>query len=287
MRRSLLFLPGNNPAILNNADVFDCDCVIFDLEDAVSIDEKDAARSLVVQALKTFEHTKIERLVRLNGVDTSLFQADLAALLEAKPDGLMIPKATIESVTYVNQQIDALDAHSSILLFPLVESPKGVLEVQTIATLPRVKGILFGGEDFAQSMQIERTKEGWEIFTARSLVAMACKAASIDAFDTPFTDTFDEVGLRKDALLAKQLGMSGKACIHPNQIAVVQAVFSPSEQAIFQARRIVKAFEEHQKQNKGVFSLDGKMVDKPIYERAKHLLEEAQHLGLWRESNEK
>lgn len=287
MRRSLLFLPGNNPAILNNADVFDCDAVIFDLEDAVSVDEKDAARALVVQALKSFQHAKIERLVRVNGVDTDFFLADLTDLLAAKADGLMIPKATIETIRFVNQKMDTLHPQSKMFLIPLVESPQGVLEVQTIATLPRVKGILLGGEDFAHSMQIERSKEGWEIFTARSLVAMACKAAGIDALDTPFTDTFDEAGLQKDALLAKQLGMSGKACIHPNQIAVVQAVFSPSAQAIFQARRIVTAFEAHQKHNQGVFSLDGKMVDKPIYNRAKQLLEEAKQLGLWRESDEK
>lgn len=286
MRRSYLFLPGNNPAILNTGDVFGSDGLIFDLEDAVSIEQKDAARHLVMGVCQRRRTHNQEIVVRLNAVDSPHFLEDVKALLPLDIDVFLLPKATIETISEADKVLSAFEKNSKIPLIALVESPLGVLEAKEIAAHPRVIGLLFGAEDYTQAMQIERTKTAMEIFTARSLIAMSAKAMNKFAIDTPFTDTLDEAGLLADALVAKQLGFVGKACIHPNQIDVVQRVFSPSMEQIRQARRIITAFEEHQAKQIGVFSLDGKMIDKPIYDRAKELLEFAKSAQLWRDEDE-
>jgi citrate lyase subunit beta / citryl-CoA lyase len=289
MRRSLLFVHGNNPAIVQTADVFHADGVIYDLEDAVSIHEKDAARVLVGRYLHSQSSFSHETVVRINGLDTTEFEADLEAVLCGQLNAIMLPKATVATVSTLNQHLDHYRSirpeTSSIVILPIIESAISLLEVEAIAQLPRVTAILFGAEDYTANLEIERTKIGDELLYPRSKIAVACRAAEIEAIDTPFTDTFDSDGLALDAKRAKALGFQGKACIHPNQIETVNHLFSPSQAEILQARRILKAYEEALAEGLGVCSLDGKMVDKPVATRAMRRLERAKLAG-WRETDD-
>jgi citrate lyase subunit beta/citryl-CoA lyase len=284
MRRSLLFVPGNNPAIVQTADVFGADGVIFDLEDAVSVDEKDAARLLLSRFLALPLVKNHEVIIRINGLDSPFFDADLDRIVVEKLDSLMVPKACVRDLKIIAKRLSELETSrqlkKTIALIPIIESAASLLEVEAIATLPRVTALLFGAEDFSNDMEIKRTRLGDEISYPRARVAVACKAAGIDAIDTPFTDTADTEGLKADIAKAKSFGFVGKACIHPNQIDVINAGFAPTLEEIRQAKRIVIAFRAAELEHTGVFTLDGKMIDKPIVERAQKLLKKATLCGM-------
>lgn len=280
MRRSLLFIPGNNPGMLQNANLFSADGVILDLEDAVALDEKDSARVLVENFLESFDDETIEVMVRINGLDTDYYEEDLDAIVCQRLDSIMVPKAHVEDLYKLDQILTKLEnerkINHQIKLVPIVELAESLIEVDEMAGQARVNGVLLGAEDFTKDMEVERTVSGEEIYYARCKVAVACKANKIDAIDTPFTNTQDEEMLRKDSLLARTLGFNAKSCIHPNQILIVNEVFSPSPKAIQYAMRVIEAA----KTNSGAFSLDGKMVDKPIIERSEKVIEKAKRFGL-------
>ena len=270
MRRSLLFIPGNNPAMLSNADVFGSDGVIFDLEDAVNVVEKDNARNLIHYYLEDHPNLDLEVVVRINGLDTEFYQADL---------DMMLPKARITYLEELDKLLTKYEKErclkKKIKILPIIELAISVLEVDKIASMNRVDGILLGAEDLSSDMEVARTKEGKEIEYARCRVATACKAYQIDAIDTPFTDVNDKEGLTKDCLNAQTLGMNAKAAIHPNQIDTINEVFLPSEKLINWALRVKQASDEASAKGIGVFSLDGKMVDKPVMDRANKILAKA------------
>ena len=283
MRRSLLFIPSNNPAMLQNADIFGADSVIFDLEDAVNITEKDNARNLLHYYLNAHENLPMEVVVRINGLDTEYYEKDLEKIVSDNIDTIMIPKATIEYVNQLDELLTEIEAKKQmskkIKVLPIIELAYSVLQVETIASLNRVDGILLGAEDLTSDMEVTRTKEGLEIEYPRARVAMACKAYKIDAIDTPFTDVTDNNALKVDALHAMQLGMNCKAAIHPNQLDTINEVFMPSEKQIIWASRVMKANEDANAKGLGVFSLDGKMVDKPVLDRARKILAKAKKFG--------
>lgn len=283
MRRSLLFIPSNNPAMLQNADIFGADSVIFDLEDAVNITEKDNARNLLHYYLKAHNNLPMEVVVRINGLDTEYYKEDLEKIVSDNIDTIMIPKATIEYVNQLDELLTEIEAEKQmskkIKVLPIIELAYSVLQVETIASLNRVDGILLGAEDLTSDMEVTRTKEGLEIEYPRARVAMACKAYKIDAIDTPFTDVTDNNALKVDALHAMQLGMNCKAAIHPNQLDTINEVFMPSEKQIIWASRVMKANEDANAKGLGVFSLDGKMVDKPVLDRARKILAKAKKFG--------
>ena len=279
MRRSLLFIPGNNPAMLQNADVFGSDSVIFDLEDAVNVVEKDNARNLIHYYLEEHPHLDLEVVVRINGLDTEFYQADLDMIVSDNIDAIMLPKARITYLEELDKLLtkyeEKMNLKKKIKILPIIELAISVLEVDKIASMNRVDGILLGAEDLSSDMEVARTKEGKEIEYARSRVATACKAYQIDAIDTPFTDVTDKEGLYKDCLNAQTLAMNAKAAIHPNQIDTINEVFLPSEKLINWALRVKQASDEASKKGIGVFSLDGKMVDKPVMDRANKILAKA------------
>ena len=283
MRRSLLFIPSNNPAMLQNADIFGADSVIFDLEDAVNITEKDNARNLLHYYLNAHSNLPMEVVVRINGLDTEYYEKDLEKIVSDNIDTIMIPKATIEYVNQLDELLTEIEARKQmskkIKVLPIIELAYSVLQVETIASLNRVDGILLGAEDLTSDMEVTRTKEGLEIEYPRARVAMACKAYKIDAIDTPFTDVTDNNALKVDALHAMQLGMNCKAAIHPNQLDTINEVFMPSEKQIIWASRVMKANEDANAKGLGVFSLDGKMVDKPVLDRARKILAKAKKFG--------
>ncbi len=281
MRRSILFIPGNSPAMLQNADVFNADSVIIDVEDAISNKEKDSARFLVFQFLNDLPNLEVDMMVRINGFDTEFFDADITTLTHHKVSAFVLPKATAEQIKKMDKILTLLEKErhlpKQIQIVPIIESALSVLEMEEIARSPRVTGLLLGGEDLTSDLGVERTKEGHELDYARGKMAMVCRALKIDAIDTPYTFTDDEHGLSKDALKVKGLGFTSKSCIHPNQVETINKIFSPNEKEINKAMKILLAYEQS---DGGVFSLDGEMVDKPIIKRAKTLIAKAERFHL-------
>lgn len=279
MRRSLLFIPSNSPAMLQNADIFGADGVIFDLEDAVSVSEKDAARTLLDTFLTMYPLSHLEIVVRINQVETSIQSGELNLIVSDKIDTIMLPKATKQSTLILIGQLKKIELEKNLTkkinIIPIIEMAESVLQVSDIAKLERVSGLLLGAEDLASDLEVSRSIESLEILMPRALTILAAKANKIDAIDTPFIHKDDEDGLIKDAKFAKQLGMNAKACIHPNQVETINEIFSPSPLEINQALRIIEAYQRPENKQKGAFSLDGKMVDKPIIDRAQKLIEKA------------
>lgn len=284
MRRSLLFIPANTPGMMQNADVFEADAVIFDLEDAVYLSEKDAAQILLHQFLNLFELENIEIIVRINGLDTHLGFHDLNVIISDQIDTIMLPKATYLDTKHCQELIKEIEISKQlkkeIKIIPIIEKAISLLEISQIAQLERVDGLLLGAEDLATDLEVTRTLEGIEILVPRTMIIYAAKAYGLDAIDTPFTHTSDLDGLKKDAMFSKSLGMNAKACIHPNQVDVVNQVFSPNETEINHAKKIMIAKNQAEKEGKGVFSVDGKMIDKPIIERAMKILKKAEKWNL-------
>lgn len=286
LRRTMLFMPGNNPGMLQNAAILGADSIILDLEDAVSIPEKDSARILVREAIKNVDYSNVEVVVRVNPLDNEFGAVDVDTIARVKPDTLMVPKADEEEIKAVDDMLNKIEKEEgfeegSIKIIPLVETAFGLENVYNIIKASkRVTGILLGGEDLTADLGIKRTKAGEEIFYARNKVATACKALKVDSIDTPFTDTNDYDGLERDTARAKSLGMTGKAAINPRQIDTIHAVFAPTETEIKHALRILDAMEEAKKEGKGVFSVDGKMVDAPVINRALTTVDLAKRLQL-------
>lgn len=286
LRRSMLFMPGNNPGMLQDAAILGADSIILDLEDAVSLTEKDSARILVREAIKTTDYSQVEVVVRVNPLDTEFGPHDVDMIARVKPDTLLIPKANEEQIKLVDKMLDQIETEEgfpagSIKLIALIETAVGLETVyNVIEASKRVIGVLLGGEDLTADLGIARTKEGEEIFYARNKVATACRALKVASIDTPFTDTDDYVGLAKDTAKAKSLGLTGKSAINPRQIEIIHSVFAPSEAELKHALRVLEAMEEAEKDGKGVFSLDGKMIDAPVINRATSMVDQGIRLGL-------
>jgi citrate lyase subunit beta / citryl-CoA lyase len=275
--RTALFIPASSPGMLSAAVTVEADSLIFDLEDAVSIGEKDAARDLLARALPLFKR-KSGILVRINPLFTPYGREDIDMVLAMKINSIVLPKATPGDVAELALLLG--DQRPDITIIPLIETARSVEEISDIIrSSPRVIAIIFGAEDYSLSLGVQRTKENNEIFYARTRLANAASAFGIEALDTPFTDVDDPEGLKIDAQQAKALGYTGKAAINPRQIEVLNAVFAPKKAEIDQAVRIINAMEKALQQGKGVFQLDGKMIDAPIVERAKKLIEQVKSRG--------
>ena len=290
MRRSMLFLPGNNPNMLINGNCLGADAVIFDLEDAVSPAEKDAARVLVRNTLRSMDFSGCERIVRINSIDMPEWQKDIDALLPQKPELFLLPKTgsaeDIRTVdAYLCQAEDRFGlSRNTVGLMALIETALGVENAFGIATASdRVRALFLGAEDLTADLQCKRTKESREIAYARGRLVVAARAAGIEVYDTPFTDVNDDAGIEADAALAKALGFTGKASISPRHVETINRVFSPSLQEIDYAYAVMDAITLAKKQGKGAIALHGKMIDAPIVARAGQTIAMAQALGLGRE----
>lgn len=279
LRRSMLYVPGNAPAMLRDAHIYGPDSVMFDLEDSVAPREKDAARHLVFQALRHYDYAGVERIVRINGLETAFGLEDIAAVVCGGVDAVRLPKTDgPEDIHAVEQAVAAAERRfgrpaGSVKLIAAIESARGILAVREIATAsPRLIAIAIGAEDFVTDMHTSRSPDGIELLAARSMLVMAARAAGIMAIDTVFTAVDDEEGFRREASLAKQLGFDGKSVIHPSQIAMVHAIYAPTPEEVAKARRVVAAAADAEAKGSGVIALDGKMIDKPIVERAMRVL---------------
>ena len=290
MRRSMLFLPGNNPNMLINGNCLGSDAIIFDLEDAVAPAEKDAARILVRNTMRYLDFRGCETIVRINSIDTPYWQQDLDTVLPCKPNMILLPKTgSAADVLAADAYMTELEANlgfenNTIALMPLIETAMGVENAFAIASATkRVKALFLGAEDLTADLQCKRTKEGREIEYARTRLVVAARAAGVDVYDTPFTDVNDDEGIWTDARLAKSLGFTGKASISPRHVEVINAVFSPTEKEIDYAYEVLDAIELAKSQGKGAIALHGKMIDAPIVARAQRTIDMAKALGLGRE----
>lgn len=287
LRRTLLFIPGNNPGMLQNGGVFGADSVILDLEDAVAPREKDAARLLVAHALRTVDYGASEKVVRINPLDT-FAEEDIPAIVPCAPSALLVPKVQCAGdIQAAVKMISAAErpGQQPVKIIALIETPQGLAESYAIARAhERIVALAFGAEDYTAGLGAQRTREGTEISTARTLVLNAAAAAGIQAIDTPFTDANDEEGLIQDTLFAKQLGFKSKLAINPRQIDTIHNVFNPTAQDIDWALRVISAIRQAEAEGSGVASLNGKMVDAPIVNRAERIIALARLLGLCKEA---
>jgi len=283
----MLFLPGNNPNMLINAGCLGADAVIFDLEDAVSPAEKDAARLLVRNTMRYMDLGGCEIVVRINSVDTDFWCKDLDTIIPCKPDVILLPKsAEPADIRLVDEYISALEEKlelekGNVKIMPLIETAMGVENAFAIASsCERVCALFLGAEDLTADLQCKRTKAGREIEYARQRLVVAARAAGVDVYDTPFTDVNDDEGIVVDAQLAKAFGFTGKASISPRHVDVINDVFSPTLAEIEYAYEVVEAIRVAKEMGKGAVSLRGKMIDAPIVARAERTIAMAKALGL-------
>lgn len=281
-RRTMLYIPGNNPAMLQQGGVYGADGILLDLEDAVALNQKDAARILVSHMLKHIDYGSCEVTVRVNHIDTPFGEEDLKAIVPLQPHALRLPKVeTTEELQRVLDIVHTIEEenglpHDQMKLHVMIETALGVENVYTLARYSsRIDAISIGGQDLAADMQLVKANDGIGIDYARKQIIMAAKACKIDVFDTVYVDVDDEEGLRQEAEYIKKLGFTGKAIINPRQIEVVNDVFTPTEAEIRKAAKIYKAFERNKAAGIGVFAVDGKMVDAPVVQRAMRVLEMA------------
>ena len=289
MRRSMLFIPGNTPNLLINSPYLGADAVIYDLEDAVSPAEKDSARILVRNTLRSVDLGGRETIVRINAIDTEYWKKDIDAVAPQRPSILMVPKSSraedIQAVDdYVTRVEERLGApQHAIRLMPLIETALGVENAFSIAAAsPRVAALFLGAEDLTADLRCQRTKEGREIEYARTRLVVAARAANVDVYDTPFTDVNDDEGIWEDARVAKSLGFTGKASISPRHIQAINAVFSPTQAEVDYAYEVMDAIRAAREQGKGAIALRGKMIDAPIVARAQQTIDMAREIGMGR-----
>ncbi|MFW5841991.1 MAG: HpcH/HpaI aldolase/citrate lyase family protein [Bacillota bacterium] len=277
MSRSYLFIPGDVPNMLQNLDVFDADTIIIDFEDAVSINDKLEARMLTHAFLTQYTFDKPAIYIRINDVDTDYFNDDIKTIKHLPIDGIVLPKVSKDALKTMETQYKKYTITFPII--GIIETPNAFFELEAIVSHPLIEGVLLGGEDLTKALGIERTKQGTEILFARSQLVMAAKSYDKVVIDTPYTDVKNLDDLAPDCHLARSLGFTGKAAIHPNHVDTINAQFSPTLKAIEHAKRIVHM---HKKTGSMRFSLDGKMIDKPVIERAKDTLKRAQYYGVIR-----
>ena len=284
-RRALLYMPGDDLRKIRKATTLNVDCICMDMEDGVAPNRKAEARLSIAAALRELDFGRSEKLARINRVGSGLEADDLAAVLPFRPDGIVIPKIeSAEQIQWVAERLEAAELAggwpvNSIRLIVDVETAKGILALKEIAAHPRLDALIFGGEDFAVSIGATRTPEAWELFYARSAVVTHAKAFGLQAIDMVTTDFRDLERVRREAEFGAQLGYTGKQTIHPAQVGPVQEAFTPSDEAIARARRLVEAFEAHQKEGRGAFALDGEMIDLPLVRAAQGVLERAKAAG--------
>lgn len=284
-RRALLYMPGDNWKMITKSVTLGVDSICMDMEDGTAINKKAEARATIAKALQELDFSASEKLARINSVGSGWEQEDIEAVLPYHPDGIVIPKVeSFEQVEWASRIIEDAELKNgwkvnSIRILIGVETAKGILNLKEIAAHPRLDAIIFGGEDFAASIGAVRTKDAVELLYARQAVIVACAAYDLQPLDIVTIDYKDLEALKVESEFGARLGFSGKQIIHPNQVQVVQEAFTPSDEAITYARRIVETFEASQKEGKGAYSLDGKMIDMPLLKNAQKVLARANAAG--------
>ncbi|MFP4077729.1 MAG: HpcH/HpaI aldolase/citrate lyase family protein [Bacillota bacterium] len=273
MARSYLFIPGNEPRMLQNAEIFEADAIILDLEDAIHVDEKDEARTLVRLFLRDHPREGTPFYVRINS-EKALMRRDLEALKGLDFAGVVLPKASMRMLARFENEASEVRINPDILA--LIETPEAFSDLHHMAQYDKVTGYILGAVDLTRALGATRTASGEEIAYARGMLKMRAAANHLEAIDTPWA-SLDEASLAQDIEKARIMGFDGKCAIHPNQVPKINEAFVPSKETIKAAKRIVKKHEETKSMR---FALDGRMVDKPVVEAAKATLEKALRYGI-------
>ena len=287
LRRTMMFLNCQKPGLIKDPYIYEPDSIILDLEDAVAANQKDSARYSLYHALKEIDYRGVERVVRINGLDTPYWREDIRVCVAAGADAIRIAKtesaadvkAAEEAVLAAEQEFGRPEG--STLLMAALESAAGVLNALEICrSSGRLFGIALSGGDFTKDLQTSITGTGVELAGARQLMILAARAAKIQCFDTVYTNLDDMEGFRKDVETIHMMGFDGKSIINPKQIAIVNEIFTPSEKEIIYAQKLIRAIDEQKEQGIGVFTVDGKMVDIAFYDGAVQTLNLARAAGV-------
>lgn len=280
LRRTMLFCPASEPKMFFNTPIYNPDCIIFDLEDAVAYSEKDSARDLICEAVKFIDYKDIEIFVRINPLYTEFGETDVREVVKAGVRNIRLPMCeTAEDVKRLDNLLETVERENGIeegrvKIQCAIETPKGVLNALAIATAtPRVVAISFGAEDFTRTLGVDRTKGARELLYARSHIVLAASAANVDAIDTVWSDISDMEGFREEVKDAKLLGFSGKSCNHPAQVKEVHKIFTPTAEEIEKSLRIIHAAKEAEEKGVGVITVEGKMVDIPVIQKAERIID--------------
>ena len=281
-----MFVPGNNPGMMQDAFIYGPDSIMLDLEDSVTMAEKDTARLLVHNALISIDSGTTEMVVRINPLNTPYGKKDIEAVVKAGVHVIRMPKTeTAEEVVEVEREIERVEKEIGCLgrtqIMAAIESTLGVVNAYAIATASkRMMGIALGAEDYSANLKTQRSPEGMELLLARQTIVVAARAAGIDALDTVYSNLNDMETFRKEVELIKSLGFDGKSIINPRQIEVVNEVFAPKEKEIQKSLTILAAIKEAEKRGSGVIAVNGKMVDRPVVIRAQRTIDLAIASGI-------
>lgn len=282
----MMFVPGNSPKMINAADIYGADSLMFDIEDSIAITEKDTARILVAHALRALKFNS-ETVVRINHpTQTPFGMDDLKVILPAKPNMIRLPKVEdISEIELVAEEIAKVEraqgwAEGTINIIGAIESVKGLYNVREMCKHPRMVAVALGAEDFIANIKTQRTKTGIELYYCRQQILMAARDAEIQCFDTVFSDIRDHAGFINEVTNSRDMGFDGKSCIHPQQITEVHRLYTPTDIAITKALKVLDAYAESLKNNKGVLNVDGKMIDGPIVVRAQRTVDQAIAAGV-------
>ena len=286
MFRSLLFVPGNREEMLTKAAGLPADVLVPDLEDSVPDGEKEHAREIVREVVKTLTQAGRTVIPRINALDTGLARDDLAAVVGPNVYGVTVGKVqSAWEIEQVSSILDGLEEQAGVevghtRLIPWLESAMAIVNAYQIASAsPRIVAVAIGAEDFTNDMAVQRSDDGDEVRYARSVVAVAARAANVIAIDTPYVNFRDAEGLEREVRSALPLGFKAKFAIHPAQLETINTLFSPSEEELEYARQVIAAFSEAEAEGRGSTSLDGKMIDVPVVKRARNLLALAESMA--------
>ena len=290
LRRTMMFLNAQKPGLIKDPYIYKPDSIMLDLEDAVAEKEKDSARFSLFHALKEINYRGIECIVRINGLDSDLWEEDIRCAVAGGADGIRIPKTeTAEDGKKVEKAVEEAEKEfgvepGKVLIMAALESAKGVLNALDICKASdRLFGIALSGGDYTKDLQTHITGTGVELMGARQHMIIAARAAGVQCFDTVYTDLDDMEGFIKDVETIHLMGFDGKSIINPRQIAPVHKIYTPSQKEIIFAQKVVKEIDEKKALGIGVFTVDGKMIDIAFYDGAKRTIELAKASGVLKE----
>lgn len=290
LRCTMMFLNAQKPGLIKDPYIYKPDSIMLDLEDAVAEKEKDSARFSLFHALKEINYRGIECIVRINGLDSDLWEEDIRCAVAGGADGIRIPKTeTAEDVKKVEKAVEEAEKEfgvepGKVLIMAALESAKGVLNALDICKASdRLFGIALSGGDYTKDLQTHITGTGVELMGARQHMIIAARAAGVQCFDTVYTDLDDMEGFIKDVETIHLMGFDGKSIINPRQIAPVHKIYTPSQKEIIFAQKVVKEIDEKKALGIGVFTVDGKMIDIAFYDGAKRTIELAKASGVLKE----
>lgn len=289
LRRSMMFLNCQKPGLIKDPYVYGPDSILLDLEDAVAEREKDAARYSLYHALQEIDYRGVERVVRINGLDTDLWQEDIRCSVAGGCDAIRIPKTeTAQDVKRVEEAVAAAEKEFGVeegrtLIMAALESAKGVLNALEICqSSERLFGIALSGGDYTKDLQTTISGTGVELMGARQHMIIAARAAGVQCFDTVWTNLDDMEGFRREVETIRAMGFDGKSIVNPRQIPIVHDVYTPKEKDIIFAEKVVREIDEKKAQGIGVFTVDGKMIDIAFYDGAKRTLALAKASGVYK-----